>query len=60
MTTNNSDLVAFRMSTAEYDRLKQYAQDNGLNVSEAIRRAIKWMMLLYNDKDRRKNVRRDN
>lgn len=54
MPTNNSDLVAFRMSTAEYDRLKAYAEDNGLNVSEAIRRAIKWMMLLYNDKDRRK------
>ena len=50
----SSDLIAFRMSTAEYDRLKQYAQDNGLNVSEAIRRAIKWMMLLYNDKDRRR------
>ena len=54
MTTNNSDLVAFRMSQAEYARLKAYAEANGLNVSEAIRRAIKWMMLLYNDKDRRR------
>ena len=54
MPTNNSDLVAFRMSETEYAKLKDYAQANNLNVSEAIRRAIKWMMLLYNDKDRRK------
>ena len=53
-------LVSFRISTAEYDRLKAYAEANGLNVSQAVRRAIKWMILLYNDKDRRKNVRRDN
>ena len=54
MPTNNSDLVAFRMSPAEYERLRAYAQDNGLNVSEAVRRAIKWMLLLQTDKDRRK------
>ena len=47
-------LVSFRMTNADYDRLKAYADANGLNVSEAIRRAIKWMMLLYNDKDRRR------
>lgn len=45
-------MVSVRMSTAEYDRLRQYAEANGLNVSEAVRRAIKWMMLLYNN-DRR-------
>ena len=47
-------LVSFRISTAEYDRLKAYAEANGLNVSQAVRRAIKWMILLYNDKDRRR------
>ena len=37
----------------EYERLKAYADRNGLNVSEAVRRAIKWMLLLQQDKDRR-------
>lgn len=47
-------IVSFRISTADYERLRSYAEANDLNVSEAIRRAIKWMILLYNDKDRRR------
>lgn len=47
-------LVSFRMSSADYERLKSYAEANGLNVSEAIRRAIRWMMLLYNDDKKRR------
>ena len=46
-------LVSFRMSSADYERLRSYAEANGLNVSEAIRRAIRWMMLLYNDYKKR-------
>ena len=43
-------IISFRMSTAEYERLAKYAEDNHINVSEAIRRAIKWMMILKSDR----------
>ena len=51
---DSEPMVSFRISTAEYARLKTYAEANGLNISQAVRRAIKWMILLYNDKDRRR------
>lgn len=51
---DSEPMVSFRMSTADYERLRSYAEENGINVSEAIRRAIKWMILLHNDKDRRR------
>lgn len=40
-------VVAFRMSDDDYAKLKDYADRNDLTVSQAIRRAIKWMLLLY-------------
>ena len=40
-------VVTFRMSDDDYAKLKDYADRNDLTVSQAIRRAIKWMLLLY-------------
>jgi len=42
----NGTVVAFRMAPAEYERLKAYAEANGMNVSDTVRRAVKWMLLL--------------
>lgn len=39
-------VVAFRISNAEYAKLTAYAKDNGITVSEAVRRAVKWMQIL--------------
>lgn len=47
-------IIAFRIDTAQYDRLRAYANDNGMTMSEVIRRAVKWMLLLYNDERRRR------
>lgn len=40
-------VVTFRMSDDDYVKLKDYADKNDLTVSQAIRRAIRWMQLLY-------------
>ena len=40
-------VVTFRMSEGDYAKLKDYADKNDLTVSQAIRRAIRWMQLLY-------------
>ena len=42
----NGTVVAVRMAPAEYERLKAYAEANGMNVSDTVRRAVKWMLLL--------------
>lgn len=58
---DSEPMVSFRISTADYERLRSYAEANDLNISEAIRRAIKWMILLYNDdKKGGRDVRRNN
>lgn len=47
-------VVAFRISPSGYEELRQYAQDNDMTMSDVVRRAIRWMMLLYDKKDGRK------
>lgn len=50
-------VVAFRIPVAQYDELCRYADRNGLTVSEAVRRAVKWMMILQQQP--KKEVRTD-
>lgn len=45
-------VVAFRIPPTDYDRLKAYAEANGMNVSDTVRRAIKWMLLLSDRRTR--------
>ena len=46
-------IISFRMAPADYEKLAQYAEDHRMNISEVIRRAIRWMMIL-NDKETRR------
>ena len=39
-------VVAFRISNTEYTKLTEYAQKNNISVSEAVRRAVRWMLIL--------------
>ena len=39
-------VVAFRISNAEYAKLAEYARKNEISVSEAVRRAVRWMQIL--------------
>lgn len=45
-------VVAFRISNTEYTKLTEYAQKNGITVSEAVRRAVKWMLILQQGRSR--------
>lgn len=45
-------VVAFRISNTEYTKLTEYAQKNGITVSEAVRRAVKWMLILQQGRHR--------
>ena len=40
-------VVAFRISNDEYAKLTAYAEREKISVSEAVRRAVKWMQILY-------------
>ena len=40
-------VVAFRISNTEYAALVEYASKEKISVSEAVRRAVKWMQILY-------------
>lgn len=40
-------VVAFRITDAEYAKLAEYASKEKISVSEAVRRAVKWMQILY-------------
>ena len=46
-------VVAFRISNAEYAKLTAYAERENISVSEAVRRAVKWMQILYQGGSRR-------
>ena len=46
-------MVAFRISNAEYAKLTAYAEREKISVSEAVRRAVKWMQILYQGGSRR-------
>ena len=48
----NEQVVAFRISNAEYVKLTAYAKDNGITVSEAVRRAVRWMLILQQGRSR--------
>lgn len=39
-------VVAFRMGIDEYAKLVAYAEKEKISVSEAVRRAVKWMQIL--------------
>lgn len=45
-------VVAFRMGIDEYAKLTEYAQKNNITVSEAVRRAVKWMLILQQGRSR--------
>ena len=45
-------VVAFRIGVDEYAKLTVYAKDNGITVSEAVRRAVKWMLILQQGRHR--------
>ena len=45
-------IIAFRVSNDQYDELKAYAKDHGMNMSDVVRRAVKWMLLLNNGRRR--------
>ena len=40
-------VVAFRIGVDEYAKLTAYAEREKISVSEAVRRAVKWMQILY-------------
>ena len=46
-------IISFRTDAQQYARLQEYAAAQGMNMSEVIRRAVKWMLLLYADKEGR-------
>lgn len=46
-------VVAFRIGIDEYAKLAEYARKNEISVSEAVRRAVKWMQILYQGGSRR-------
>lgn len=43
-------IITFRMDAKQHAQLIDYAKANGLTVSETIRRAIRWMMIISTDK----------
>ena len=45
-------VVAFRISNTEYAKLTEYAQKNNITVSEAVRRAVRWMLILQQGRSR--------
>ena len=45
-------VVAFRMGIDEYAKLTAYAKENNISVSEAVRRAVKWMLILQQGRSR--------
>lgn len=45
-------VVAFRMGIDEYAKLTAYAEKEGISVSEAVRRAVKWMLILQQGRSR--------
>lgn len=45
-------VVAFRISNTEYAKLTEYAKENNITVSEAVRRAVKWMLILQQGRSR--------
>lgn len=45
-------VVAFRISNTEYAKLTAYAKENNITVSEAVRRAVKWMLILQQGRSR--------
>jgi hypothetical protein len=47
-------VISFRIDADQYAKLRQYAEANGLSTSETIRRAIRWMMILYQPKEVKK------
>lgn len=44
-------IISFRISEEQYAALRRYAEQNKLSISETVRRAIRWMMILYQDKE---------
>lgn len=47
-------VISFRIDSEQYADLIRYAKANGLSVSETVRRAIRWMMILTQDKEKKK------
>ena len=45
-------VVAFRISNTEYVKLTEYAEREKISVSEAVRRAVKWMLILQQGRSR--------
>lgn len=45
-------IVSFRISSEEYDKLKAYAEQNNMTISETVRKAVKWMQILYTGRHR--------
>lgn len=43
-------VVAFRIPPEQYAELEAYARKHNITVSDAVRRAVRWMMLLYGGK----------
>ena len=46
-------VVAVRIGIDEYAKLTAYAEREKISVSEAVRRAVKWMQILYQGGSRR-------
>ena len=47
-------VISFRIDADQYAQLLEYAKANGLSISETVRRAIRWMMILQTNKETRR------